>query len=184
MPGLHFFNAAQVKCYVKEMNCKIKTDLGIIWVPQYNPVLGSMKTPGKIFFQILYQDITWPGAPQSRPPSGQASEQPDTSFSPPWKFHRYVNLLWASFWFTLLYLDSSVHPANAVEFIPEKTQEGCRPVGHLGFRTPVTQLPFSSLLTPVKSTLNHQCTMCLSPLKRCIKEFWQNVSFSSHFPAV
>ena len=115
------------------MNCKIKTDLGIIWVPQYNPVLGSMKTPGKIFFQILYQDITWPGAPQSRPPSGQASEQPDTSFSPPWKFHRYVsNLLCASFWFTLLYLDSSVHPANAVEFIPEKTQEGSRPVGHLG----------------------------------------------------
>ena len=114
------------------MNCKIKTDLGIIWVPQYNPVLGSMKTPGKIFFQILYQDITWPGAPQSRPPSGQASEQPDTSFSPPWKFHRFVNLLWASFWFTLSYPDSSVHPANAVEFIPEKTQEGCRPVGHLG----------------------------------------------------
>ena len=30
----------------------------------------------------------------------------------------------------------------------------------------------------------HQCTMCLSPLKRCIKEFWQNVSFCSHFPAV
>ena len=31
--------------------------------------------------------------------------------------------------------------------------------------------------------LNH-CTMCLSPLKRCIKEFWKNVSFCSHFPAV
>ena len=30
----------------------------------------------------------------------------------------------------------------------------------------------------------HHCTMGLSPLKRCIKEFWQNVSFSSHFPAV
>ena len=135
MPGflLFFFNATQVKFNVKEINCKIKTDLGIIWVPQYNPVLGSMKTPGKIFLQILYQDITWPGAPQSKPPSGQAAEQPDTSFSPPWKFHRYVDyLLWASFWFTLLYLDSSVHPANAVEFIPEKTQEGCRPVGHLG----------------------------------------------------
>ena len=33
------------------------------------------------------------------------------------------------------------------------------------------------------ATLRH-CTMGLSPLKRCIKEFWQNVSFSSHFPAV
>ena len=30
----------------------------------------------------------------------------------------------------------------------------------------------------------NQCTMGLSPLKRCIKEFWQNVSFCSHFPAV
>ena len=26
-----------------------------------------------------------------------------------------------------------------------------------------------------------QCTMCLSPLKRCFKEFQQNVSFCSHF---
>ena len=32
--------------------------------------------------------------------------------------------------------------------------------------------------------ITNQCTMGLSPLKRCIKEFWQNVSFCSHFPAV
>ena len=35
-----------------------------------------------------------------------------------------------------------------------------------------------------KSNKCNQCTMGLSPLKRCIKEFWLNVSFCSHFPAV
>ena len=29
-----------------------------------------------------------------------------------------------------------------------------------------------------------QCTMQLSPLKSCIKEFWLNASLSPHFPSV
>ena len=31
---------------------------------------------------------------------------------------------------------------------------------------------------------SNQCTMGLSPLKSCIKEFWLNASLSPHFPSV
>ena len=47
-------------------------------------------------------------------------------------------------------------------------------------RKPVVPVPVKK--SPcINWQCNKQCTMCLSPLKRCIKEFRQNVSFCSHF---
>ena len=55
-----------------------------------------------------------------------------------------------------------------------------RECGQIVFYYPSMTICVRALLCNFKL----QCTMRLSPLKSCIKEFWSNASLSPHFPSV